>query len=586
MHEDFFINLLASVFTKNIPTMQLSKYIPILEWLPKYHKADWRSDLLAGFTVGIMLIPQGMAYGLLAGVPPIYGLYAGIAPLLLYAFFGSSRHLSVGPVALVSLLILAGVSKFAKPGSMEFIQLAVTTAFIAGVIQLMLGIFKLGFLINFLSHPVISGFTSAAAFIIGFSQLKFLLDIEISRTNRIQDILAQTAVHIHETNPITFAIGLGGIIFILLLRKWRPNVPGGLITVLLGTGIVWLFRLHEHGVDVVGDIPRGLPAFTMPKLSVEIVERLFPLAMTICIISFIESLAIAKTLEARHKTYRIDANQELLALGITKIGGAFFQAFPTTGSFTRSAINEAAGARTQMSSILGAAIVGLALLFLTPLFYYLPKALLASIVVTAVIGLVDYKEAIHLWKTDRRDFLTLMTTFLITMTFGIQSGVSSGVVLSIALLIYRSSRPHVAVLGRLPETRYFRNITRFEHAIQYPDKLILRFDAPLYFGNAEFFRETLEKLVIDKGSELRYVMLDSASINDIDSTGIITLREVLRFLRARNVLFVMTSVIGPVRDMLRETGLLEEMGPENIHLNVYEAITYYEKKNGAAQVGS
>ncbi len=556
--------------------MQLSKYMPILEWLPQYNKSEFRGDLQAGFTVGIMLVPQGMAYGLLAGVPPIYGLYAGIVPLLLYAFFGSSRHLSVGPVALVSLLVLAGVGKFAQTGTEAFAGMAIATALIAGVIQLLLGIFRLGFLINFLSHPVISGFTSAAAFIIGFSQLKFLLGIDLSRTNRIQDIIVQAAAHIHQTNLITFAIGIGGIGFILLLRRIRKSMPGGLVTVLIGTGIVWLGRLYEHGVDIVGEVPRGLPAFKVPSLTLETVENLFPLALTICIISFIESLAIAKTLEARHKTYRIDNNQELLALGISKVGGAFFQAFPTTGSFTRSAVNEEAGAHTGMSSILAAILVSITLLFFTPVFYYLPKALLASIIVVAVIGLVDYKEAIHLWKTDRRDFLTLMTTFLITLTLGIQTGVAAGVVLSIALLIYRSSKPHVAVLGQLPETRYFRNITRFEHAIQYPDKLILRFDAQLYFGNAEFFRDTVERLSVEKGEALRYVILDGASISDIDSTGVHTLRDVVSFLRQRGVQFVMTSVIGPVRDVLRNTGLLDEIGRENIHLNVYEAISYYE----------
>jgi len=329
-------------------------------------------------------------------------------------------------------------------------------------------------------------------------------------------------------------------------------------------------------VDIVGEVPGGLPAFQTPLLSLEAIGNLMPLALTICLISFIESLAIAKALAARHKTYRIDTNQELLALGISKIGSAFFQSFPTTGSFTRSAVNEEAGARTGMSSIFAAILVSIALLFFTPLFYYLPKALLASIIVVAVIGLVDYKEAFRLWKTDRRDFLTLITTFCITLTLGIQIGVAAGVVLSIALLIYRSSRPHVAVLGQLPETRYFRNVTRFEHAIQYPDKLILRFDAQLYFGNAEFFRETIERLSADKGDSLKYVILDAASISDIDSTGVHTLHEVVSFLRGRGITFVMTSVIGPVRDVLTNTGLLSEIGESQIYLNVYEAISHLD----------
>jgi SulP family sulfate permease len=556
--------------------MAVSKYFPIAGWLPRYTKKDWRGDLLAGLTVGVMLVPQGMAYGLLAGLPPIYGLYAGIVPLFLYAMFGSSRHLSVGPVALVSLLVLAGVSQFATPGSDAFIQLAITTALLAGMIQVVLGVLRLGFLINFLSHPVISGFTSAAAFIIGFSQLKFLLGVEVSQTNRIQDIVLQTAAQIGHTNPVTLAIGLAGIVLILLLKRIRKTLPGGLITVMLGTAVVWAADLNTYGVDIVGEVPGGLPAFQTPLLSLEAIGNLMPLALTICLISFIESLAIAKALAARHKTYRIDTNQELLALGISKIGSAFFQSFPTTGSFTRSAVNEEAGARTGMASIFAAILVSIALLFFTPLFYFLPKALLASIIVVAVIGLVDYREAFRLWKTDRRDFLTLITTFFITLTLGIQVGVAAGVVLSIALLIYRSSRPHVAVLGQLPATRYFRNVTRFEHAIQYPDKLILRFDAQLYFGNAEFFRETIERLSADKGDELKYVILDAASISDIDSTGVHTLHEVVSFLRGRGITFVMTSVIGPVRDVLRHTGLLSEIGESQIYLNVYEAISHLD----------
>ncbi len=558
--------------------MQWSRYIPMLEWLPRYQKVDFRGDLQAGLTVGIMLIPQGMAYSLLAGLPPIYGLYAGIVPLILYSFFGSSRHLSVGPVALVSLLTLAGVSQFAEPGTDVFVGMAITTALLAGIIQVILGAFKLGFLINFLSHPVISGFTSAAAFIIGLGQIQHLLGVNFGSTKHVQDILIEAYRHIGEANLITISIGLTGMLIIGLLRRYKPAIPGGLIVVTLGIIVVWLGSLDNMGVAIVGEVPGGLPAFLIPVVSMTYFSQLMPLALTICLISFIESLSISKALAQKDKTYRIDANQELLALGLAKIGGAFFQAFPTTGSFTRSAVNYSAGAKTAMSSIIATVVVSVALLFFTEAFYYLPKAMLAAIIIMAVTGLVDYKLAINLWKTDRRDFMTLMTTFIITMTLGIQVGVAAGVILSIALLIYRTSKPHVAVLGQLPETRYFRNITRFEHAIQYPDKLILRFDAQLYFGNAEFFRETVEKLVYEKGLQLRHVILDAASISDIDSTGIHTLHEVITFLQGRGIQFAMASVIGPVRDVLQQTGLLDAMGAENVFLNVYEAITHYKNQ--------
>jgi sulfate permease, SulP family len=558
--------------------MEWSRYIPILEWLPRYQKTDFRGDLQAGLTVGIMLIPQGMAYSLLAGLPPIYGLYAGIVPLILYSFFGSSRHLSVGPVALVSLLTLAGVSQFAESKSELFIGLAIATAFLVGLIQLTLGLLRLGFLINFLSHPVISGFTSAAAFIIGFGQLQHLLGVKFSSTKHIQDILYQAYLYIGDTNMATLLIGLMGILFIGVLRHVRPSVPGGLLAVILGVLVVWLGGMERYGVAIVGEVPAGLPSFTFPRIDGETVPQLFSLALTICLISFIESLAIAKSLAMRDKNYRVDANQELIALGIVNLGGSLFQSFTTTGSFTRSAINYSAGAKTGMSSIIATVVVSVALLFFTDAFYYLPKAMLAAIIIMAVTGLVDYRLAINLWKTDRRDFMTLMTTFIITMTLGIQVGVATGVILSIALLIYRTSRPHVAVLGQLPETRYFRNISRFEHAIQYPDKLILRFDAQLYFGNAEFFRDTVEKLSYEKGDRLRYVILDAASISDVDSTGVHTLHEVVSFLDARGIQFAVASVIGPVRDVLQKTGLLEEIGTENLFLNVYEAITHYKNQ--------
>ena len=324
--------------------MKLGQILPIAEWLPNYNKKDFKGDLIAGLTVAIMLIPQGMAYALLAGLPPIYGLYAGIVPLLLYAFFGSSRQLSVGPVALVSLLVLAGVGQFAEPKSELFITLAITTALIAGIIQVILGAFRLGFLINFLSHPVIAGFTSAAAFIIGFSQLRNLLGIDISRSNKIHVIVSDAILHLQDVNYVTLGIAIGSIALMLVLKKIKKSMPYALIAVIIGTTIVWGFNLDSMGVATVGEVPRGLPGFTVPKLTFQQILDLLPLALTICLISFIESLAIAKTIESRHKNYKVSPNQELLALGFAKIGGAFFQAFPTTGSFTRSAINDEAGA--------------------------------------------------------------------------------------------------------------------------------------------------------------------------------------------------------------------------------------------------
>ena len=546
--------------------------MPILEWLPQYKKSYLRGDLLAGLTVGIMLVPQGMAYGLLAGLPPIYGLYAGIIPLFLYAFFGTSRQLSVGPVALVSLLILSGIGAIAEQGTMEFVGLAITTALIAGAIQILLGTLRLGFLINFLSHPVISGFTSAAALIIGFSQMKNLLGIELSRSNQIHTIITQVWENLDKINYPTLLVGLGGIVLILILRRINKAIPGALIAVIVSALIVQWTGLDGQGVAIVGEVPKGLPAIKVPELHREEWNTLIPLALTICLISFIESLAIAKTIESRHKSYRVIPNQELIALGITKIGGAFFQSYPTTGSFTRSAINDESGANTGLSSIFSAILVAFTLLFLTPLFFYLPKAILAAIIVVAVKGLIDYKEAIHLWKNDRRDFLTLLATFVITLTLGIQDGVLAGVLLSLAIMVYQNSRPHIATLGRLNKGHHFRNIDRYTDAETYEDIKVVRFDAQLYFGNAEFFREKIEDMVTEKGEKLKLFILEASSIHDIDSSGIHILREVVTYLHARNIELNIVAAIGPVRDIMYKNGIVDMIGRENCFFHVHDAI--------------
>lgn len=560
----------------------LRSYVPILDWLPRYRREWLRGDLMAGLTVGVMLIPQGMAYGMLAGVPPVYGLYASIVPLLIYAIFGTSRQLSVGPVALVSLLVMAGISQLgAAVGSEVFVALAITTALLAGIVQVGVGVFRLGFLINFLSHPVIAGFTSAAALIIGFSQISSLLGLPSNNAILLTTVLRNTLAHISEVHWPTLLIGLSGTALILWIRSINKLLPSGLIAVSISTPIVWAFGLHEQGVAIVGEVPRGLPNFAWPQLNGQTFDQLFPLALTIFLISFIESLAISKTLEARHKDYRISPNQELIALGLAKVVGAFFQAFPTTGSFTRSAVNDDAGAKSGLSSIFSAVFICLILLFFTPLFFYLPKAILASIVVAAVVSLVDYKEVIHLWHTDRRDWLAMMVTLVATLTLGIQNGVLSGVVLSMALMIFRNSRPHVAVLGQLPGSQHYRNIDRFEEAIRDDEILIVRFDAQLYFGNATYFRETMEGLVEGQSSSLRLLVLDASGIHDIDSSGIQALEETIDFLDNRQIDLYLAGVIGPVRDILHKNKLLENTGDHRYFLDVHSAVEAFKGKTSA-----
>lgn len=566
----------------------LKKFIPILTWLPAYQSRDLKGDVSAGLTVGVMLIPQGMAYAMLAGMPPIYGLYASIIPLILYAIFGTSRQLAVGPVAMVSLLISSGVGALADPSTQEYIGLAILLALMVGIFQLMLGVLRLGFLVNYLSHPVISGFTSAAALIIGLSQLKHLMGIEIPRSHYIHEVLIDAAGKVGETHLPTLILGLIAIALTLGLKRISKAIPGPLVLVVLGILAVYFFGLAEGGMKIVGKVPDGLPSPEIPMVEFSAMGDLFSIALTISLIGFMESFAVAKALQSRHKDYDIDANQELIGLGVANIGGAFFQAFPTTGGFGRSAVNDQSGARTGLASIISAVFIALTLVFLTPLFFYLPKAILASVIMVAVFGLIDFKEVVHLWKTDKSDFAMLVATFLATLTLGIEQGIGVGVALSLLVVIYRSAYPHVAILGRIKGTSYYRNLNRFKEAEDRPDILVIRFDAQMYFANSNFFRAKLVKLVEEKGDKLELVVVNAESMSFLDSTAVQTLHDMVRDLKGKNITLYMAGVIGPVRDILYRSHLLDELGKGSQYMHVHEAIEFWDQKgkSGEASHGS
>ncbi len=552
--------------------MNLKQFVPILQWLPSYSQKELSGDLAAGLTVGVMLIPQGMAYAMIAGLPPIYGLYACTLPLILYAIFGTSRQLAVGPVAMVSLLTATGVGVLAEQGTETYIQLAISLALLIGLIQFSLGVFRLGFLVNFLSHPVISGFTSAAALIIGLSQLKHLLGVDIPRTHHIHEILLHAAQQIGQINLPTLAIGLGGIGLILLGKRIHPAMPSQLLAVIFGILVVWAFGLTDYGVKIVGEVPQGLPAFSVPRFDLATVEALLPAALAISLVGFMESIAVAKAIQARHKNYKVDPNQELLALGLANIGGAFFKSYPVTGGFSRTAVNDQAGAKTGMASIISAVFIMLTLLFFTPLFYYLPKAILASVIMVAVFGLIDYKEAIHLWTANRTDFALLLITFVATLTLGIEQGIGVGVVLSLAMVIFRTTRPHMARLGRIPGTRVYKNLERFEDLEVPENLLIVRFDAQLYFANVQHFRDTLESWADQMGDRLKAIILDAESINQIDSTGIHALIDIIQDFRRQGIDFYVVGLKGPVRDALARAHALEAIGTDHLFVTVQDAV--------------
>ncbi len=553
----------------------LSKYIPSLLWLRNYKKSDFTGDLSAGITVAVMLIPQGMAYAMLAGLQPIHGLYASVVPLAIYAFLGTSRQLAVGPVAMVSLLTATGVGALVNAGGPfqpnDFLALSVLLALIVGVMQLAMGLVRLGFLVNFLSHPVISGFTSAAALIIGLSQLKHLLGVDIQRSPYVHKILMQAAAKVGSIHLLTLGLGLAAVVALLLLKRWKPSFPGALFVVVLGTMMVWLFGLNGQGVSIVKKVPAGFPMPSLPVFSWAGVKALWPIALTISLVGFMESISVAKSFAKRHR-YQVDANQELIALGTANIAGAFFQAYPVTGGFSRTAVNAQAGAKTGLSSLITAALIGLTLLFLTPLFYFLPKAILGAIVIVAVFGLIDLKAPVHLWKVKKVDAMLLVLTFFATLSLGIEEGILIGVAASLAAFIYRTTRPHTAELGRLPGTDVYRNAENFPEALRDERFAILRIDSSFYFANIPFFRDQFARLVDEREGKLRAVVIDASSINDMDSSAEEALREIAQELKEINVRLLLAGVKGPLRRLFEESGFREFLGADNFFLTVHEAV--------------
>lgn len=465
-----------------INSMNIKSFLPILDWFPNYNKKWLKGDISAGLTVGVMLIPQGMAYASIAGLPAVYGLYASIVPILIYAIFGTSRQLAVGPVAMVSLLTATAIESFEGITTEQYISYAIVLALLVGAIQFLLGILRLGFLVNFLSHPVVSGFTSAAALIIGLSQLKHLLGVEIPRSHHVHEILINAIDKIGEINWIALVIGIIGILIIVLSKRIKKSLPGQLFAVIFGILAVSIFGLGQgaNAVSIVKDIPDSLPNFVIPIFDMNVFELLIPMALTISLISFMESIAVAKAIQTKHRDYKVVANQELISLGLANIFGSFFQSYSTTGGFSRTAVNDQAGAKTGLASIISAVLIIITLLFLTPYFYNLPKAILASVIMVAVFGLIDFKEAIHLFKSNKTDFWTLIVTFLSTLSFGVEIGIGVGVILSLAMVLFKTTNPHTAQLAKVPGSHFYRNIKRFDNLEEREEILIYRFDAQLF----------------------------------------------------------------------------------------------------------
>lgn len=544
------------------------KRIPLFAQLRGYDFDAFRSDGVAGLTTAIMLIPQGMAYAMLAGLDPIIGLYASTIPLAIYGLLGTSRQLAVGPVAMVSLLVASGVGAIAGSDPAVYVALAATLALMVGLLQWGMGTVKLGFLVKFLSHPVIAGFTSAAALIIGFSQLKHVLGIPLQRSHHVHEILLQAFEHITEVQPITLAIAAISVVTLVVLKKVAPRFPRFLLVVAGGTLAVWGLDLGSAGVAIVGDVPSGLPAPSLPSLELSAIRDLLPIAITIALVGFMESISVAKNF-ARANKYEVDADQELKALGLANIAGSFFQSYPVTGGFSRTAVNAQAGALTNVASLITAAVVVLTLLFLTPLFHFLPKAVLAAIIMTAVFGLIDVAEARHLWRVSRPDFAMMALTFVATLTLGIEQGIIAGVLGSLAWFVWQTSRPHVAKLGQLPDSDVYRNVERYPDARTTPGVTALRVDAPLFFANTAFLKDVVLSAIDE---DTQHLVVDCKAVGSVDAQALSTLAELVDELEDREVQIWLAGVRGPVRDALDAAHLTERFGDGHLVERVHEAV--------------
>jgi SulP family sulfate permease len=560
----------------------MKRYIPLLQWAPNYSRQALSNDLIAALIVTIMLIPQSLAYALLAGLPPEAGLYASIVPILLYSVFGTSRTLAVGPVAVVSLMTAAAVGTVAEAGTAGYAVAALTLAAMSGTILLLMGIFKLGFLANFLSHPVIAGFITASGILIAASQLKHLLGITAEGHNLV-DIVASLGTHLGDVNWVTLALGVGATGFLFWVRKGMKSAltsagvgnraadvltrAGPVLAVAVTTALVWGFDLDGQDVAIVGSVPQSLPPLTMPSTSLDLIRALIMPAILISAIGFVESISIAQTLAAK-KRQRIDPNQELIGLGAANLGAAFTGGYPVTGGFARSVVNFDAGAETQAAGAFTAIGLAIAALALTPLVFFLPKATLAATIIVAVLSLVDFSILRRSWDYSKPDFAAVAATILLTLGLGVEVGVSSGVILSVLLFLYRTSRPHIAEVGLVPGTQHSRNINRHD-VLTDPKVLTIRIDESLYFANARFLEDFIYDRVVGD-CPIEHVVLMCSAVNEIDLSALESLEAIAHRLKELRITLHLSEVKGPVMDRLAQTNFLQELSGQ-VFLAQYDA---------------
>jgi len=561
----------------------LARYLPILDWGRSYNRDAFSNDMIAAVIVTIMLVPQSLAYALLAGLPPEAGIYASIVPIVLYAIFGTSRALAVGPVAVVSLMTAAAIGNVAESGTMGYAMAALTLAALSGAILLVMGVLRLGFLANFLSHPVIAGFITASGILIAASQLGHILGIK-THGHTLPELLMSLLYGLGEMNLYTVMLGAGATGFLFWVRKGlKPLLRGlgvspkladvatkaGPVAAVVATTVaVWGFGLAERGVKIVGDVPQSLPPLTMPDFSPDLISALFVPALLISIIGFVESISVAQTLAAK-KRQRITPDQELIGLGAANIGAAFTGGFPVTGGFSRSVVNFDAGAETPAAGAFTAVGLAIAAVALTPLVYFLPKATLASTIIVAVLSLVDLGILKRAWGYSKKDFMAVATTIALTLGFGVEIGVSAGVILSILLYLYKTSRPHIAEVGLVEGTQHFRNIKR--HAVRTEASLLtIRIDESLYFANARYLEDHLYNRVL-QDCPVRNVVLMFSAVNEVDMSALESLEAINTRLGEIGIKLHLSEVKGPVMDRLKRSHFLDELTGE-VFRSQYDAM--------------
>lgn len=564
---------------------RLSRYIPAFDWLLHYQSQNLVGDVTAGIIVASLLIPQSMGYALLAGLPPQSGLYASILPPLIYPLLGTSRVLAVGPVAVDSLMVAAAISGMAAGNTPQYVALAGTLAFIVGSIEVLMGFLGLGFLVNFLSRSVISGFVSGAASTIALSQVKHFLGLKIPSTESFFELLGLIAGKIGETNWVALALGLAsfGILFyfnnslVKQLQRWgwsdRQILPvsksAPLLVVFSGTLLAWGLELERFGLKVVGDIPSGLPSLTLPLLDIATIKSLLPAALAISLVGYLEGFAGGQALASKRRE-KISANQELIAFGGANLSAAFTGGYPVAGGLSRSVVNFAAGANTGLASIITAILIAITAIFLTSLFYYLPQTCLAAIIIMAVYKLIDFGKFKRMWAYDRADAIAWLVTFTSVLALGVETGIIFGAILALLLHLWRTSHPHIAIVGRLGDSEHFRNVMRYE-VKTCPQVLAIRVDESLYFANAKYLENFLSREVAHR-LEVKKVLLVCSAINAIDASALEVLEELIADLRSLGIEFYFSEVKGPVMDKLNKIGFVDFLGKEHFFLTTDKAM--------------